>query len=213
MGYGGFGGQGGRGGRGGGDLRDRAQEALGPPQPAYEGLVDVFFVVSATLPWGFCFRSEQVNRTVAPTHQSRLVQAMKHIQSPVDNYTYMFGWDRAPASVWRCIKAYCTLGDYLETEGWAQASNAGHIASVTYVKDTIDGEVIDEDIAIELSAGFDFDQWMNSAEEPVSPSPTKRAKFASAGAATSSGAASSSKSTNRVQFAASPPERGPRQRR
>ena len=78
MGYGGFGGKG-SGGKGGGDLRAKARQAQAPAAPPFEGLVDLIFVVSLTAPWGFGFRSEQVNRSNVPTHQSRLMQDMKHV--------------------------------------------------------------------------------------------------------------------------------------
>ena len=49
MGYGGFGGKG-RGGRGSSDLRDRAKQAQAPPEPAFFGLVDLFFASSSAPP-------------------------------------------------------------------------------------------------------------------------------------------------------------------
>lgn len=100
----------------------------------------------------------------------------------------MFKWF---APLWLCLHQYIPLGQFLETEGWSALSHSGLIKTVTFRRDTIDGEIIPEEIAIEMSDEFDIDA------EPEEPEPSnvatpqrKRADLPAAAASTPAAASS-----------------------
>ena len=139
----------------------------GNQTPLYEGQVDLTFVVSDKQPWGYGFFSEQVNKQLerVSTHQSLLHVAMKAVRNPVTNY-YMFSWCKP---LWMPVRNYIDLGTYLDTDAWAEISNAGHIRSVTYRRGSLTGEVINEPTAIEISACFDFAAAMAADAAEIPP--------------------------------------------
>ena len=112
-------------------------------KPAYAGLVDLKFAVyDVAAPWGIGFVADQVGsaRNGDDTPQTRLLDAIKKIHSPLDGFTYMFnkGYDSF-SKVHHCVNSYVPLGTFLDTDAWAQLTHQpGLFKSVKFYKNGLD---------------------------------------------------------------------------
>ena len=82
----------------------------------------------------------------------------------------MFEWFK-DMGLWLCTKSYVPLGQFLETDTWAEITNKDWINTVTYRRDSLDGPIITEKEAIEMSADFDF--WGDAPVADVSHLPRR----------------------------------------
>ena len=151
--------------------------------------LDLYVVVSDKAPMGL-----GTKRFVNPT----LLARIKKVQSPRDNYTFVFSWYKK-GKMWAHLKSktnpgYCTMRQLLADEDFLDMWNDESIISgIIYVKDTIDGPAISEEEALDLNDAFDPD-----AEPPqTAQAPRRRAAYDPATSASDSGSSSGSAKRSR----------------
>ena len=124
------------------------------------------FVVSGdgSEPWGIGFANGIVN--------SKTKAAVAKLRSAADNWTWILQW-YSDLKIWASLKipgdrGFCTLEDFLQTDDVLQLwNNASLVASWTFVKDKVDGEILTEDEAIDLARQFPCDD--SPDPTPVTP--------------------------------------------
>ena len=190
--------------------KNLAKQASGPALT--EASVHLQFVVSGdgSEPWGIGFANGIVN--------SKTKAAVAKLRSAADNWTWILQW-YSDLKIWASLKipgdrGFCTLEDFLQTDDVLQLwNNASLVASWTFVKDKVDGEILTEEEAIDLARQFPCD---DSPDPPVTPVAGSKRRVFQGSPAASSGQGSSTKARRRcavpVEYPPGPVLLDPRRR-
>ena len=125
---------------------------------------------------------------------------MAKLRSAADGWTWILQW-YSDLKIWASLKipgdrGFCRLEDFLQTDDVLQLwNNASLVASWTFVKDKVDGEILTENEAIDLARQFPCDD----SPDPVTPTAgSKRRVFQGSPAASSGQGGSAPKSKRAV---------------